>query len=238
MKNIERRTIHPQIKVLDAKQGMVEYVASDESIDSYREIIRASGWRFTHFKKNAPFVDSHNYESVDRLLGKVVEFKVAGNKLVETVQWAIDVAENKLAQFGFKMVANGYLPAVSVGFIPSKWVGSGDGEPFQAQLQELGMAKDAAVRRIFTEQEQVELSAVILPANPNSLVSMARAFKAGVLDDAAINFISQQISHETTSREHADRSTDPADDRSAQQRARAEFMGRFEKALKGKNDSH
>jgi hypothetical protein len=51
------RTIHPEVKVVDASKGIVDYVASDESVDSYREIIRANGWKFTNFKKNAPFVD-------------------------------------------------------------------------------------------------------------------------------------------------------------------------------------
>ena len=45
------RTIHPEIRVIDEAEGLVEYVASDESIDSYREIIRAKGWKFNLFKK-------------------------------------------------------------------------------------------------------------------------------------------------------------------------------------------
>src|SRR5262245_42586020 len=97
------RTIHPEVRVLDETKGLVQYVASDESLDSYREVIRAAGWRFTNFSRNAPFVDSHDYSSIDKLVGKVTEFKVDKGRLVETVQWAIDVPGNLLAQRGFAM---------------------------------------------------------------------------------------------------------------------------------------
>ncbi|HEY3853504.1 MAG TPA: hypothetical protein VGO67_03820 [Verrucomicrobiae bacterium] len=69
------------------------------------------------FQKNAPFVDSHNYTSIDCLLGKVVDFRVKNRQLIETVKWAIDVPSNVLAIKGFAMMQAGYLKAVSVGFL-------------------------------------------------------------------------------------------------------------------------
>ncbi len=71
-----RRTITPVVRVLDERQGIVEYNASDPSVDTYREVISPDGWRFDRFTKNAPFVDSHCYDSIDKLLGKVVDFRV------------------------------------------------------------------------------------------------------------------------------------------------------------------
>ncbi len=73
--------IHPVARVLDEKNGIVEYIASNETIDSYNEVIRADGWQFNRFQKNAPFVDSHNYNSIDCLLGKVIDFRVTGKTL-------------------------------------------------------------------------------------------------------------------------------------------------------------
>ncbi len=92
-----RRTLHPEVEILDSRQGLCAYIASDESIDNFSEIIRATGWRFSHFAKNAPFVDSHDYASIEKCVGKVVDFEVRHGRLVETVQWAADIAENKLA---------------------------------------------------------------------------------------------------------------------------------------------
>ena len=217
-----RRTIHPVIKVLDAAKGLVEYVASDETLDSYREIIRASGWRFTNFQKNAPFVDSHDYSSVEKLLGQVVDFRVAGRQLVETVQWAKDVAENKLAQIGWKMTEAGFLKAVSVGFWPVQWATPSDGGTYAAQLGELKLPADVQPRCIYIEQEQIELSACIIGANPNAL---AKSYKAGVLTDADIDTLSSA----TSKRETAGAALDPVVAALAQQRARNEFLTKFQK---------
>ena len=224
------RTIHPEIRVLDAAQGLVEYVASDESLDSYREIIRAKGWRFTHFQKNAPFVDSHSYDSINQLLGKVVDFTVSKGRLVETVKWAIDVATNQLAQHGFAMTQAGYLKAVSVGFMPVKMVSQWDADPsgYVKQLQQLGLEDadaSAKPRAIYLEQEQVELSACVIGANPNAL---AKAYKAGVLDDGALEFFAQE--HER--REHARAATDPDDAARARHRAREAFLAKFNQAIR------
>jgi hypothetical protein len=191
-----RRTIHPETRIVDAAKGLAEYIASDETLDSYREIIRADGWRFTHFKKNAPFVDSHDTWSIDKQLGKVVDFRVDKKRLVETVQWAIDAGlpDTHLANIGWKMTQHGYLKAVSVGFWPVKMVARWDTDRtgYDQQLAEMGLttAPDAQKpRAIYLEQEQVELSACIIGANPNAL---AKAHKAGVLDDASLELLSTE----------------------------------------------
>lgn len=221
-----RRTIYPTARVMDAKAGLVEYVASDETPDSYREVIRVSGWKFDMFRKNAPFVDSHNYEALECLLGAVTDFKcerVNGKPaLVETVKWAIDVPENKAAQLGFKMTEAGYLKAVSVGFWPMKTVSKWDADPagYQQQLLQLGLSGTDAPRAIYLEQQQVELSACILGANPNAL---AKAYKADLIKEEDLDFLEhyarKNLSLEESEPETARPATVPADAGLAQQRA-------------------
>ncbi|MDE1170780.1 MAG: hypothetical protein PW734_06165 [Verrucomicrobium sp.] len=182
-----RRQIVSQTRVLDAQQGLVEYVASDQTLDSYQEVVLAAGWKFSLFGKNAPFVDSHDYSSIERLLGRVVDFRVEGDKLVETVQWAHDVPENALARLGWKMTLAGHLRAVSVGFVPRRTLSKFDADPrpYQEQVRRLGMAERPPVR-IYAEQEQIELSACLIGANPNAL---ARAHAAGVLTDGDLESV-------------------------------------------------
>ena len=180
-----RATIHPVTKVLDAKKGLVQYLASDESIDSYREVVCAAGWQFDRFKKNAPFVDSHDYGTVRNLLGMVTDYTVDTKKgqLVETVQWAIDVETNDLARFGFQMTEAGYLKAVSVGFAPTKYASRwSDEKDWQDAVAQVGMsAANAAICQIiYLSQQQLELSACILGANGNAV---AKAFAGGALSD-------------------------------------------------------
>jgi hypothetical protein len=225
-----RRTIHPVSKVLDAKAGLVEYIASDETVDSYKEVIRANGWRFDQFRKNAPFCDSHHYDSLDCLVGKIVDFKVQGDKLVETAQWAIDVQENRLARLGFDMTAAGYLKAVSVGFFPeeviSQWSkDKADVKPvWEQQLKELGLNEKSAPRAIYLRQQQVELSSCILGANPNAL---AKSFKAGLLKDEDLEFLSLEFA----TRETASLANEPAASL-ALERAREQFLRKFEQLTK------
>ncbi len=211
-----RRTLHPEIKVLDAKKGLVEYVASDETLDCYREVVKASGWLFDHFEKNAPFIDSHDtYTGIEKLLGQVVSFEVARKKLIEVVQWAKDVPGNTLAALGFAMTEAGFLKAVSVGFWPVKAVSYWDSPKtdYLKELARLGFEEDdpQGPRTIYLEQQQIELSAVIIGANPNAL---ARAYKAGALDDAGIDLISQRVV------ERQSRDLAPTDAQAKSQRAR------------------
>lgn len=213
--------------MLSEAEGLVEYIASDETLDSYREIIRASGWRFSRFEKNAPFLDSHNNERIGDVLGRVVDFGVQGKRLIETVKWAIDVPSNQMARIGFEMTKAGYLRAVSVGFIPLRVVSPFNEQTvFMQQLTELGLDAQANVRAIYLEQEQVELSAVVIGANPNAL---ARGYKAGILDDAALD----QISQERTKRENAALADGPDAAAAARHRARQAFLEKFEALVKG-----
>lgn len=179
-------------KVLSEKDGTVEFVASDETLDCHREIVRVGGWKFTHFKKNAPFVDSHDYSSITKLLGQVTDYRLEKGQLVETVKYSRE--PGTLAEWAFKMVRDGFLRAVSVGFIPSrmctKW--DQDSKDFVAQVQELRLdsATAAQLRAVYLEQEQIELSQCVLGANPNAL---AKAYKAGTLDEQDLDKLSAAI---------------------------------------------
>jgi HK97 family phage major capsid protein len=179
------RTIYPEIRVEDSKRGIVRYIASDQSIDSYGEVIRARGWRFSRFAKNAPFIDSHRHNSIASVLGKVIEAKVEGDQLINVVQWAIG-AGNDLAELGWRMTQSGFLRAVSVGFYPVRLLEPGS-SGFREALNSLGIREENAPRRIYVEQEQIELSAVVIGANPNAV---AEARSAGVITDTEASFLS------------------------------------------------
>lgn len=231
--NAKRKQLAVQVKVLDGAKGLVEYIASDESIDSYGEVIRANGWRFDRFAKNAPFVDSHRYDSLECLLGKVVDFRVVGSSLIETVQWAIDVPENRRAQVGWAMTAAGYCKAVSVGFYPVRMVSRWDPDKtaWLAQLKELGLHEEDGVRSIYVEQQQVELSAVIVPANPNSVALTARAFRAGVITERDLEFLAGEIATPATRNASAAQTPGPADDEAkARTRSRQAFLEGIQRA--------
>lgn len=181
------RLLTPEIKVISTTDHTVDYIASDATLDCYHEILVAKGVNFERFAKNAPFVDSHDYSTIEKLLGSVTEFGVKAGKVVERVKWAVDVSP--LAALGFKLTESGHLKAVSVGFIPMRYAWK-DSPEFVDMVKELKLDAETAAkcRCIHREWMQIELSACIIGANPSAL---AKAFQDGALrerDLAAVGF--------------------------------------------------
>lgn len=214
-----RRELAVTPRVLSEQDGTIEFVASDETLDCYGEIVRVAGWRFTNFAKNAPFVNSHDYSDIRQLLGQVTDWRLEKGQLVETVRYIRD--EGSLGAMAFKLVRDGFLRAVSVGFMPvravSKW--DSDTTPFLSQISELRLDTPTAakLRVVYLEQEQIELSQCVIGANPNAL---AKAYKAGSLTEGELDKLSALYVAAKT----APAPTDPADGAGASLRAKAAFI--------------
>lgn len=229
------RTIHPETRIIDAANGIVDYIASDETIDSYREIVKVDGWRFNRFRKNAPFVDSHDYYCIDKLLGRVLSWRIERSdegrpQLIERVRWAKDVEENTLARLGWKMTEAGYLKAVSVGFQPLKWLTPwSDPKDFAEELGNLGVEPEQAINAIFLEHEQLELSACIIGANPEAV---ARAYKGGAIGDEDVDRLGKLFREQDESlrARHSQQFRQPASASSAQEARAADEAVRERRA--------
>jgi uncharacterized protein len=162
MKSIEvlRREIHPAVSVPEVCQvealrekAVMDFVSSDESLDRYGEVLVASGWRLENYRKNPVVQNAHNYGDVLFTIGRALVTEVRCGALFQRVEFATEV--NPVARIAYGLYKGGFLKAVSVGFIPRRWVDGGAKEGF---------------RRKYIEQELVEVSAVGIPANPNALV--------------------------------------------------------------------
>ncbi len=244
--NMIRREFSPEVKVIG--DGIVEYVASDQSIDAQSEIVRADGWRFDRFAKNSPLVDSHKYgKGIDSIIGKVIDYRVENNRLVETAKWAIDVPENDLARLGWAMTKAGYLKAVSVGFVPEMlvtqvpndawpddWAGakivpanSKPGKPiWEGLMRDLGIGSGRRVSTVYVQQQQIELSVCVLGSNPNAL---AKSYKAGVLNDADLEIISRELNKRLNT---ACEASESAAALQARQRGRGKFLDELKTLIK------
>ena len=196
-----RRELSVEPKVLDEKKGIIRFVASDETMDRSNEIVRVAGWRFTHFAKNAPFVNSHDYTDVRNLFGQVVAYKVEGRELIEDVQFALTEAGTSLADWVYAMYRDKFLRACSVGFVPTRYATKWDSDkaPLLQQVSELGLDAAGAARLgvVYIEQEQIELSSCILGCNPSALAKSVRAvadaYKAGTVTEQGVEQLSAAI---------------------------------------------
>jgi HK97 family phage prohead protease len=154
------------VKEVADETGMVlDFIGSDGGMDRYNEVIDPKAWGdMANFRANPVIPDCHNYDSVARILGKAISVEVKEGKLCDRVEFCGD---NPLGLMAYKMAKGGFLNSQSVGFIPYEWQsGKNANEP----------------DRTFTKCELLEISMVVVPANPGATVGLA--YQAGALERA------------------------------------------------------
>ena len=97
-----------------------------------------------HFKGNPVLIDSHNYSSIEHIIGRVDKIKVKDGKLQGDVVFAL---ENPKGLLAYHLAGGGFLNATSIGFIPKEF--DKDGNIIKSEL--------------------LEISVVSVPANPEAL---------------------------------------------------------------------
>jgi len=138
----------------------ITFVASDESVDSYGDIVRASGWDLKRYKKNPVLLFAHN--SSELPVG-TTEIGVEGTELIAHASF-LPAGVSAKADMVWGAIEHGALRAVSVGFIPTKM----PNEIKDPNTNEWTGGYE------FIGQELMELSVVPVPANANAL-AVARA---------------------------------------------------------------
>jgi hypothetical protein len=176
----------------DPSAPIIDFVASDDTIDRYDEIIDPKGWQLDNYKKNPVFQNSHNYWDIAFTLGKSLVTEVRDGHLFQRIEFATGI--NPMAKMSYELYKGGFLNAVSVGFIPMEWENG----------PQAGAPDGPKYRRKFLRQELLELSAVSVPANPNAL---QQGLKGGAISRGDLKDVIEQM--EYLVRSYARR--DPAD---------------------------
>jgi HK97 family phage prohead protease len=177
-----RGGIKCEVKSLAGDAPILDFVATDETLDRYNEVIKITGWDTKNYLANPVVPDCHNYDSVARILGRTVSLTIADGQMVNRVEFCLD---NPLGAMAYKMAKGQFIKSESVGFIPLEWIAGKAGEP----------------DRTFTKQELLEISLVVVPANPGATVGLA--LKSGAIDRAdvaaAADFIKEFCSKKSDS---------------------------------------
>ena len=138
----------------------MRFVASDETVDRYGDVISADGWQLANFRKNPIFLFLHDYAEP---IGTVPAIKVEGQRLLAGVRFTAP-GVSAMADYCWALVQAKVLRAVSVGFSVES-----------ANDYEFIRDDDERVTGYrYLRQELLELSLVTVPANPNAL-SIARS---------------------------------------------------------------
>jgi HK97 family phage major capsid protein/HK97 family phage prohead protease len=152
-----------KVTVAKAAGNELSFVLSDEARDRMGDEIRADGWNLKNFQKNpiALFNHSSNFP-----IGFWRNVRIDGKQLIGDLTLAAEGTSARIDEIR-RLVEQGILRAVSVGFLPSKH-------------EEM---KNGGYR--YLQQELVETSLVSVPANPNA-VQLAKSLN---VSDDTINLV-------------------------------------------------
>jgi hypothetical protein len=158
----------------------IEHVASDES--------RVKGWTLDSFQRNPQLLAEHN--SFGLPLGIVVEVRktrMGGEpKLLTTSRLHDDDKLDEHHRIRARLMLDGELPAVSVGFIPGKTMRPQSDE----ERKKLGVGPYGVV---YESADLLELSAVTIPANPNALMrSLDALVKSGECSESLAREVARE----------------------------------------------
>ena len=154
----------PEIRKIDEESRTVEFVASDNSVDSYKTVLPVDKWDLTRYSGNGIVGYMHDVYGTswtksadpDDIIGKGVAF-VEDEKLI--VRITFEPKElNERADKIFRKIQFGSLHAVSVGFRATAKGHMGDEE----------RGEDPNVY-YYAGQELLEVSVVNIPSNANAL---------------------------------------------------------------------
>lgn len=150
------QTVH-RFGAIDVPEGegrSATFIASEEKVDRYGDIITAAGWDLSNFKNNPVLLWGH--KSSEPPIGKVPNIYIDGTQLkADTEFMTADL--NAFADSIWKMVKAKYIRAVSVGFkvlVPPEPI-------FDANKILTGFK--------YIGQELLELSVCSVPALPTAL---------------------------------------------------------------------
>ena len=152
------------------------FIASDETRDRMGDIIRVGGWRFDEFAKNPIALWGHDSDSYP--IGTVSDWqtdKADGRPVLRESITYFSEAANPASEAILRMIDEGGLRAVSVGFAPIKVTTPRDDD----QRKEMGLGPYGV---LYEAQMQLELSNCSIPANPNAILSKSTSPVVDTLD--------------------------------------------------------
>ena len=150
-------------------------VASTATPDRYGDIVDQATWKLERYNSNPVIQWGHRYDLPP--IGKA-HVGVHDGELLAEITW--DTGEhNELANTVASQFENGFLSAVSVGFMPGHAVKRSSLEQDDPRYAPAGM--------VYFAPELLEISAVPIPANPESLA------QRGLPDTAIIREIKLEI---------------------------------------------
>jgi HK97 family phage prohead protease len=151
---MNQQIIYKATELEEKEDGTYEYVASDETVDRYGDVVRVAGWDLKNYRKNPIILFAHQKDNPVGIASKVW---IEGKKLLVRIKLA-DEGTSDFIDTLRKLVKQKIVRAVSVGFMPTE-------EPKYIRDEK----NEYITGMEFNGQELLENSLVTVPANPSAL---------------------------------------------------------------------
>ena len=158
----QRLERYPEIEKATDKGRTIRFVARNETVDAYGDIIRADGWDLTRYNKNPVLLFGHDNKQPP--IGTCA-MEIEGTQLIAEATFLPEGVSARADEI-WRIVDAGALRAMSVGFLPTETplpIWKDDDE-------ETGILTGFE----FVGQQLLENSIVPVPANPEAL-ALARS---------------------------------------------------------------
>ncbi len=175
-----------RVKSVDAEKRQIRVLASSGDLDRCDERIEPEAFRnhLSVYMSNPVVLSAHQQRSSSgepTVVGRAVKIWIDKRGL-----WAIiEFAETELAEEYWQLYRDGFMRAVSVGFIPIEW---------RDELE------NGTRVRVFTEVELLEISCVPVPANRGALVKSRQRKSDFVANKKAERFNAEKFLDEITAK--------------------------------------
>ena len=170
-----------------ADKDVFKFIITTNNVDRYSDVVEPSGGDFANFKKNPVFLFNHISGSDLMPIGKSLSLETTETGVISEsrIHTITELSRNAL-----EMVRQGYLQAISIGFMPTEW----ESIPTDKQTW--------CEPRKYTKWELLEKSLVNVPANPYCLITngyitdIRKCMENGILtpESAMVKYITNIIS--------------------------------------------
>lgn len=183
MNKITKLFNNQRMRSFDEKTRTVEFIISDNTTDRYGDIVNQD-WDLKNYWNNPVLLWGHDPSQIDNVLGKCLEINTQeeDDRTLTTAKFQLaEAGTSKGVDTVFKLIQQGILKTVSVGFISH--------EIAQAENQK------GETQNILKGNELLEVSVVPIPANPNAI---ALSYEDGSLNDKDIKFMEKSLENALT----------------------------------------